>query len=134
MKDHLTDARRQRDRAYLYSVISAVVAFLFFALMIFTPRPAQAADVHVCTDITDNALILYKMVEEQQEPQAIAEDILQAVKEGGLNEQQAQVLIDGLIFLVQAWGHPELNAQSFQVLAKQVCEARYGQIADRENI
>lgn len=45
MKDHLTEARRQRDRAYLYSVISAVLAFAFFAIMILTPRPANAGFV-----------------------------------------------------------------------------------------
>lgn len=45
MKDPLTKAREQRDAAYLYSFISAVLAFAFFAVMILFPRAAEAGFV-----------------------------------------------------------------------------------------
>lgn len=114
-------------------VIWFAIAFAAGFVAFHTPASA-GEDVHVCSGIKDNAAILYSMVAEGQEPAAIVADIQAAVNAGVLNIPQASVLEDGLIFLVQVWGHPDLTLQRFQQTAQQVCEGRFGQIADRNNV
>ena len=111
---------------------AAIVLAAAFAA--FYSPSARSADVHVCSGISDNALILYKMVAEGQEPEAIVANMQEAVDAGLLNIPQASVLVDGLVFLVQVWGHPDLNPKAFQQVARQVCEARFGQLNDRNNV
>lgn len=102
----------------------------------FYHSPSSAADVHVCTGIQDNARIVYDAVKENG-PGAVPEIVneIAELDEEVLNSAQARVLIQGAFALgLAAEMGASVPLKNFQNAAKEICEIRHGQTADRNNV
>lgn len=127
----MSNSFKPRTQVGALLVYLAVVAFAVLVVF-FGANKAHAEDVHMCTGISQNAAILYRAFE--QHGAEAAEEIAQEVIQSDLNDGQKYILLQGTFFLQANWGHPSLNLKLFQQAAREICEANFGQIADRNNV
>lgn len=115
-----------------------VVAFYVAVILIVTfgvlrSPDAKAADTHVCATIVVNAGVVYDKIDAMPNG-TDATPLAQALIESKLPTVQVKVLITGMQFLLQNWGHPAINRVRFQEAALAACVSEAGPIEDREHI